>query len=388
MFPASVTVLTNRPRQNIASTNERSSVLILATERRSGSACHDQTPSLTSISENRPMFLDMRFPTSNLRAELRVPDSPVPSLPPLPSLLSQPLFPPSKDHANSLLPHGLSFPALTNPNSPYVPWDSPARQEFLLLSPASSQHTHTHSDPGILEPPTEDQDVILAKPYRLKRVLRTFRRNVSGALRRIGKSRQPIPEVQVNSFVAEPWESRGDVVARSSQLRRMPSMSACSVDSSNTTSLATWLAYRRQKQLDNGDTALMSLEEYERRGSWMATGDDCGLADCSVHRHRTRSISSVGTHDSRHRPAVTLRSRRSSVSVSVRSKRSASRMSLTRPAPLRLSKLVHSNSFILDSPLRLAFDSPPRLAPTAERASGESSLSQEITASLQQSSTL
>jgi hypothetical protein len=59
--------------------------------------------------------------------------------------------------------------------------------------------------------------------------------------------------------------------------------------STDTNSLAVWLAARQREALEreNQPGSLMTLEEYEYMGSWMdvakANGESCGVPQCEIH---------------------------------------------------------------------------------------------------------
>ncbi|KIK71215.1 hypothetical protein GYMLUDRAFT_321632 [Collybiopsis luxurians FD-317 M1] len=224
-----------------------------------------------------------------------------PALPPLPSL-SQPLFPPTMEPQRDLL----QLPSLRHPNSPYVPWDSPMRRQiFRPLTPESSSDSLSCrsevSRSGAHAPePTEfvDNGLKLVKMSRgIRKVHRTVK-HVADVAKRIFTRQRNVEQVSS----VPPHLSINPSVAPAGRLvppPYPPSPGVSSFDSSNTRSLALWLDARRQDNLEweNDSRHLISLEDYERRGSWIHLAGDrafvCSNPDCTVHSRRSDAIVSI-----------------------------------------------------------------------------------------------
>lgn len=219
-----------------------------------------------------------------------------PSLPPLPSL-SQPLFPPSNSHKQPL--HISTF---CHPNSPYVPWESPMRREFLRpLTPHSFvSHFSGFSRTGAIAPEPWEHEPYRPTPLmklshsirRLRRSIKSVKRNMSNALTSRKKPKPsegispPIQSEDVCSILDEPLHPP----------RRITSVT--SLSTTHTNSLAAWLHNRHQATLERAgeERHMMTLEEYERIGSWIAAcegGFNCGVEGCQFHPH----VSPLGSED-------------------------------------------------------------------------------------------
>ncbi|KAK1223785.1 hypothetical protein PQX77_013309 [Marasmius sp. AFHP31] len=218
------------------------------------------------------------------------------SLPPLLSL-SQPLFESKGMNQAPIFP-----PTFSHPNSPYVPLDSPVRREFFRpLTPESYvSHFSGFSRSGAVAPEPWEHDsyhpsnaTLIGMSNRIRKIRRIVRRNVAQVARRIHTFRKPPPSSQ---SPREPKVSESLPRTPSPTQEHFPrphirSMSDASFATTQTNSLAQWLEARRQASMNmqenNHD---MTLEEYERIGSWIRhnpgpDGYDCGVEDCHFHPH-------------------------------------------------------------------------------------------------------
>ncbi|KAF5382972.1 hypothetical protein D9757_006363 [Collybiopsis confluens] len=220
-----------------------------------------------------------------------------PALPPLPSL-SQPLFPPIAEIREDLW----QKPSLRHPNSPYVPWDSPVRREiFQPLAPDSSseslasrtQVSRSAENASPVQVP--DHGLKLAKVSQsIRKVHRTVK-HVTGVAKKMFRRQRHIeqsvpPHLSINPYMLP--DTRLDPPYP-------PSPGVSSFDSSHTRSLALWLDARRQQELEweNDSRHFMSVEEYERRGSWINLNGEkasvCSNPDCPVHSQDPDAVVSI-----------------------------------------------------------------------------------------------
>ncbi|KAG0709054.1 hypothetical protein DFH29DRAFT_993891 [Suillus ampliporus] len=206
-------------------------------------------------------------------------------------------------------PHWL--PAFHHPNSPYVPWPSAIRHRILPLTPESpisprcSRSGAVAPEPWGSQSTTETQtnvDKRSSSWKSFKRSVRSGLRSVKSVVSRIGKvpklSRRRA-DVNATNFGEYPYPSAGDYMVfaenPSSTSPSSPtedtSSSRVSLDSlvsSDSVTLATWLAERQTTSDTPCEFPGMSLEEYERMGSWLdlGRGDEekvCGVLDCDAH---------------------------------------------------------------------------------------------------------
>ncbi|KAF7310675.1 hypothetical protein HMN09_00610400 [Mycena chlorophos] len=153
-------------------------------------------------------------------------------------------------------PPALGLPSVCNPNSPYVPWESPVRRRYLrpLASPTPSQvsrYSRPESRSGARAPePTAPprRFVRLSKSLKnIKQSLKQGVRHVKNALCRTQKTRPaPRPTPPVTPPIPSP---------------------SVSCESSKTNTLADWLR-DCATHIDSATPNYMTLEEYEERGSW------------------------------------------------------------------------------------------------------------------------
>ncbi|KAF9068025.1 hypothetical protein BDP27DRAFT_1327826, partial [Rhodocollybia butyracea] len=211
-----------------------------------------------------------------------------PALPPLPSL-SQPLFPDS--NASQKDKDLFQIPSLRHPNSPYVPFPSPMRRQiFRPLTPESSESLSECSNgarASELAEPSEESLPGHKMSRGIKKVHRTMKHVAVAAKRMFTRK-----HVEAPSSAVPPHLTIDTLALTDNSLHPPtypPSPGVASIDSSNTRSLALWLDTRCQETLewDADSRHLMSLEDYERRGSWiMAGGKSFVCAGCSIHSRR------------------------------------------------------------------------------------------------------
>lgn len=216
-----------------------------------------------------PPFLPLISPVSSFQFDIAFQSF---SISPQPSPPSEPLLP-KRDNLDFF-----EIPAFNHPNSPYVPWSDCNRP----ISPVSniSRYSRPYSRTGARAPePAEllhNQSVpaILRLSQSLKVLRRTMKINVFRAAHRIKSSfsnHHHKVEVEDTCIVPIPVLP--------------PHSPTMSFESANTTSLAAWLSARQRQVAEEYDpNILMTLDEYERAGSWLNVSDGgCGLAGCEMH---------------------------------------------------------------------------------------------------------
>uniref|UniRef100_A0A0W0FGT5 Uncharacterized protein n=1 Tax=Moniliophthora roreri TaxID=221103 RepID=A0A0W0FGT5_MONRR len=264
-------------------------------------AFHSHTPrpptSRSSTSSHFIPRLDFAFQsfTVPVTAVDSRPSSPMhdhpPSLPPLPTL-SQPLFPrTTTNKAPIYIPS-----SICHPNSPYVPWESPMRRQFLRpLTPDSYVSRFSgFSRSGAVAPEPWDYEVHNRPLDRISRGVRRIMTRVSRRLKKTSKQGRDSPRSStegsrnrdVNPTAEDPLPQPTRPFARV--------RSTSSLETTNTNSLSLWLRARQQQAVSRhvDERYFMTLEEYERVGSWIrsASGDgfDCGVAGCEFHSREPR----------------------------------------------------------------------------------------------------
>lgn len=222
-----------------------------------------------------------------------------PTLPPLPPVSR---FRPS-DFLHSETSRGDLFqiPAFNHPNSPYVPWALPLRHQILRpTSPVShasvySGYSRTYSRSGAQAPePTYPSESTARRPKLVKvtescrKLTRSVTKNFSSVVRRITKLKTSFihhPEAECRTPQAE--QTTRDLLY-GVYTPKVLTPSAASFETSNTNSLAAWLAERQQESQnwEHEQSNHISLEDYERQGSWIDlphNGRGCQIAGCQVH---------------------------------------------------------------------------------------------------------
>ncbi|KAG5654734.1 hypothetical protein H0H81_003742 [Sphagnurus paluster] len=157
------------------------------------------------------------------------------------------------------------IPSVLHPNSPYVPWSPEARREILPPLDVPSYSTDSDacrsSEKGAqmsIHPTrprkTGSKIVTVSKSLRnftfyLGKNIRRTAKRISG-LQRPAPAQTPLPHSQNRS------------------LQDHTQTSVNSYDSLDTTTLSTWLGLQRTQMEQERDTPGISLEDYERIGSW------------------------------------------------------------------------------------------------------------------------
>lgn len=231
------------------------------------------------------------------------------------------------------------IPAFQHPNSPYVPWAPPIRRIILkpitsrsrgsLLSSYPSRPVSRSGAraPEPLETPEPPQRLNPAsKGWKQLRqtISHSFNRVTAhlGALKSPFKSKKNISPCTPTSHALQTYSvSQEDTffIANYSPSPISPlailsgprifTPSIASLASSDSATLAAWLAARQRVSLDARDYdpgSLMTLEEYERVGSWLDLSEDggvdrkwvCGVPGCEIHaRHMLMHGGQVTTID-------------------------------------------------------------------------------------------
>jgi len=202
------------------------------------------------------------------------------------------------------------IPAFHHPNSPYVPWSSPTRRRILLplipespISPLCSRSGAVAPEPWGSHSTTEIQTNAEKRSSSWKNFMGSVKSGLRGAKRvvsRIGnvqKFSRRRADLSTTNWGADPSTGYSVVFAESPSLTS-PSpqtenasssrVSLGSLVSSDSTTLAAWLAERHTTSGTSRECPGMSIEEYEMMGSWLdlrrGNGDwVCGVRDCDVH---------------------------------------------------------------------------------------------------------
>ncbi|KAK0208560.1 hypothetical protein DFS33DRAFT_1451506 [Desarmillaria ectypa] len=244
------------------------------------STFHPLPPLPPSSSLQLATLLDINFPSFAFSTGLPISTPPVQSSPPIPSFTgNRRNNTPATD--NSIF----HMPALSHPNSPYVPWESPVRREILRpLTPSSfvSHYSRPLSRSGARapEPPETEEEPLRQRPTRkLHKVsksilnLRQAVRSVAQVTKRFkfAQKRRSLDQPDLPEHPRTHWQSDPLLIARYRPRLHPPSPSSASFDSTNTNSLAAWLAARQceAKEWDLDAQRGVALEEYDRAGSWI-----------------------------------------------------------------------------------------------------------------------
>jgi hypothetical protein len=199
--------------------------------------------------------------------------APVPQQPPysLPPLLSVPslVLPSFSDLETSPIPSPISpshapyhdIPSLYHHNSPYVPWPSPLRRQFIRPpSATSSKYPQSYTRAGAVapEPMCYEERDRRTVGERIKTIRRSLQHGIkSAALHLCIKKRTK----------AFPNKTKSVNMPLPAAPRRL---SVLSCDTVMTNSLEVWLADRRRRSIDRDPKQTrQTLEEYERSGSWI-----------------------------------------------------------------------------------------------------------------------
>ncbi|KAF6766381.1 hypothetical protein DFP72DRAFT_866331 [Ephemerocybe angulata] len=174
---------------------------------------------------------------------------------------------------------------LVHPNSPYVPWDPPVRQKILCAVPVSPPDDSTDDDES---DPSDD-----AKSWRggaaVWNALKSAPKKVKTKCRRFlnPRVRDPQDIATGESAGASSHTSRMALTVTTEDIDQivsyvpqyphasLPLSPTASFRSAETHSLAVWLSERQRKFLEKDceSSKLMTIDQYERVGSWIKPGD-------------------------------------------------------------------------------------------------------------------
>lgn len=214
------------------------------------------------------------------------------TLPPLPDIPT--LVLPSFSHFNEpCSPLRRRFiPRLEHPNSPYVPWSDPMREEILpnpsLLDDLPSE-CFSRSGARAPEPP-------LHQPFRAK--VRQLCHRVRSALSRhlgLCRERTTYPSPTPSDASSSEYEPSLASVSDTYSFQQRPWESTESIDSC---SLENWLETRRRQQQQHEwgpGPGGMTLEEYDRQGSWLNLSHTQFSSKTSSVSGRQTDTPSIGT---------------------------------------------------------------------------------------------
>lgn len=197
------------------------------------------------------------------------------------------------------------IPAFHHPNSPYVPWSSPVRRRILPppspLSPSPVCPSSPCIRSGAIAPEpwassTFSQTHHKSGRERLSSSWKSFKNSVKKGVKtvvsRFGTSRAPLGTLCTGQDMLRNFDDTDMTfnAMRAKAHSNGPRDSLVSFVSSDSTTLAAWLAERRAAAsciIDNTPRE-MSVEEYELVGSWLDLrhcdqGWVCGVPDCDVH---------------------------------------------------------------------------------------------------------
>lgn len=229
------------------------------------------------------------------------------------------------------------IPAFQHPNSPYVPWAPPIRRRILNPitsvsrgSLLSSYNSRPISRSGARAPEPAETPEPLQRISPALKGWKQFRQTIShnfnhiatrlGALKQPFSSKRPISPSAPTSHVMQTHSiSHEDTFFATNYSpspisplvvltgRRIFTPSTASLASSDSATLAAWLATRQRASLQERDYdpgSLMTLDEYERVGSWLDLPGDgkidgkwvCGVPGCEIHaRHMLMHAGRVTT---------------------------------------------------------------------------------------------
>ncbi|KAH7915354.1 hypothetical protein BJ138DRAFT_1141938 [Hygrophoropsis aurantiaca] len=208
----------------------------------------------------------------------------------------------------------LFIPAFHHPNSPYVPWDDLDRRRILpLAAELTSAPNSSHPSLCNVEKP-QGAPKLSVEPEPIKKVGKlsttwtrlkvTVKGSLKTALSHIGKPNNSprgkketlhtcLPSCKANNtsdhgmtFAENPSPSSPTSQCSRTRLIRTSLASFASSDSST---LAAWIAVRRESSETTRNTDQeISLNDYEVRGSWLdlSRGEGewpCGVPDCDLH---------------------------------------------------------------------------------------------------------
>lgn len=188
---------------------------------------------------------------------------------------------------------------LVHPNSPYVPWDTPVREQILCNTPLAASPEDS-SAPAKQEPDLSASDLqTREEAQRDKKALSSVWSALKSAPKRVKSKCRLLLGPRVRDPTHGPAAEFGPGSSNTSRMRTdlshlgdddedqavmsylpqphidMPLSPTASFRSTETNSLAVWLSERQRKFLDKDceSTRLMTVDEYERVGSWIKPGD-------------------------------------------------------------------------------------------------------------------
>lgn len=207
-------------------------------------------------------------------------------------------------------PHWI--PAFHHPNSPYVPWSPAVRHRILPplipespISPLYSRSGAVAPEPWGSHSTTETQTNVekgSSSWKSFKKSVKSGLKSVKSVVSRIGKvpklsrgrsdkkminrSDDPVPSASDYMMFAKNSSplSPGSLTEDTPATR----VSFGSLVSSDSVTLAAWLAERHTTSNTSWESPGMSVEEYEMMGSWLdlRVGDGervCGVLECTAH---------------------------------------------------------------------------------------------------------
>ncbi|PBL00792.1 hypothetical protein ARMGADRAFT_1058746 [Armillaria gallica] len=241
------------------------------------STFHPLPPLPPSSSLQLSTLLDINFQPFAFSTGFPTPTPPVQSSPPISS------SPGNRRNNTPATDESLfHMPALSHPNSPYVPWESPVRREILRpLTPSSfvSHYSRPLSRSGARapEPPETEEEPSRQRPtrklHKVSKSILNLRQAVTQVTKRFkfAQKRRSLDQPDLPEFPKTHWQSDPLLIARHRPRFPPPSPSSASFDSTNTNSLAAWLAARQceAKEWNLEAQRGVALEEYDRAGSWI-----------------------------------------------------------------------------------------------------------------------
>ncbi|EAU92899.2 hypothetical protein CC1G_03686 [Coprinopsis cinerea okayama7 len=179
---------------------------------------------------------------------------------------------------------------LVHPNSPYVPWDAPVRQKILCPASEVPQDESEEETEETVPDPANRGD---KKPIKhiwtaLKSAPKTLKTRCQRLLGPRSKDlNSPPSQPQPSEPVPDnPDDSKEQVITYTLDASHGALYSpATSFRSSDTNTLAIWLAERQRKFLEKDCESgkIMTIEDYERLGSWIKPGDPRFCSRSSYH---------------------------------------------------------------------------------------------------------
>ncbi|KAF7971832.1 hypothetical protein HWV62_19843 [Athelia sp. TMB] len=225
---------------------------------------------------------------------------------------------PRKSHTENFL-----IPAFQHPNSPYVPWTPPVRRRIICPHSVASVSADSHysrpfsrSGARAPEPTATPEPSAFAGSGKVWKLFKqTISKRVGRAVNRIGRSKslsssqRPAPYLPaITTSVAHhiTISDDGDFFSAhhssppplATPAQYMISPSLASLASSDSTTLERWLADRKDNEEDSQSGSVMSIADYEARGSWLnlvgegsISGNwSCGVPGCEVHARNQKIL--------------------------------------------------------------------------------------------------